>query len=1833
MRAGITVPGKVHEPNLMRKTTVACSLTAILTLAAVAPSHGQSAFSNAVTALNPVAYWPLTESTAPPGSPPVEPNLGSAGAAYNATYNNNVTFGADGALAGSGDTAADFDGASASATPAYGSALAIGPSFTVEAWLKSENIGATQCALADVDGASPRSGWLIYMDISNPGQYTARFYNQNGTTPSLAVNIGDPSSIAAGQWYHLALVVSNAVTATNVYGYLNGVLVAGPTALPSFVPNDGVSGATFSIGDRSDNSFYFDGDIDEVAYYPSALDANVVASHYNTGSTSPATGYSALVLASNPSLYYRMDAAASPVAHNYGSLGAAANGYYQSGTAPGVAGPSFGAFGNGFGSDNFATQFSSGGTQSSGSGPTVNCAFADPSVLNITNSVTVAGWVKVPTGAVGWFTGVLGRGDNSYRFAVDTTGFPHFANGGNGNGDIVGENPVNDGKWHYWVGTYDSASGAAVLYIDSVSSGTATWVAPPGDTDRPFLIGGAPDYAGRNFVGEVAQVAIFNSALSVAQIQGLYNATAPSPYDLAVANYNPVGFWPLSETATPPAVATFSATNLGTVGSALNGTFNGDVIYGFPGALASSDDSADEFNCNSGAGGVTSLVTPYTADIANGPSFTIEAWLNAHYLNTTQCAMCDMDAASPRSGWLLYMDISNPGQYTWRGYAQNGTTPALAVNIGGASSIAQDTWNHVVVVVSNAITATNVYGYLNGVLVAGPTALPAYVPNDGLGSGTFSIGMRSDSSFWFDGAIDEVAYYTNALDATAIAAHYAAATNPAPATAYKQLVLQQKPIVYFQMDEAPAGQPYPLALPVAANYGSSGAEGDGYYESGVTTGAQGPFGANSKAAQFAAGAPGPAGTAGPGVLCAPYDFAALAAHGALTLSAWVQVPTTPASDTFETVIGASDGSYRFDVDASFLPHFAAAPNGDLVGTQAINDGAWHLWTGVYDPVAGKGYLYIDGLVVASAPWSALSGYEDLLLIGGAPDYGGSGTRVFNGSIADVALLTNALTQAQIQATYASIGVPPSPPKIVQQPAPAISLFSGETFSDTVAATGPGTLSYQWFIGTNAVAGATSATLSLAGVGAANAGSYTCVVSNKYGAMTSGVTVLTIVSTHADEYDAAVVALNPIAFYPLNETSGTTAFEYVMGNNGTYENNATNDQPGVTNPPFEGFPATDFSAGFNSADTNSFISAPFGTLSASATETIPNVSFTCWINPSGQQNDSLGLIFDRGGAVGGLDMGQGTSSQMLGYTWNNNNANTYNFVSGLTPPQGEWSFVGLTISPTAATLYLYTTNSRGSAVNEIAHSEGALDGAWRIGNDAAGDPTRTFNGTISAVAIFPSTLTQAQMNSLFDTGAYGTTNVAPIVTLETNEITVDLGGSGTITSIVTDGTAPLSYQWEYVSGGVTNKITGATNAVLTLTDIQSAQSGYQYQVLVSNAFGVGYSPTAALNILSGPPVVVQDISPLLTVVPAGLPVTLGVMVTGTEPFTYQWSSGAGPIANATNVTYSFNALAGTNTYTLSIHNSAGSASSSTATVIGVTTAPPVVSFNGNGTGWTLNQGSSWPGGPNNPNITGNVLQLTDGTNGEACSAFFDTPQYVGGFFASYVYQVQPASSVADGTVFCLQDNTNSAFGLGVHAVGNGGGDLAFNGLSPSVGFEMNVYTGANGGVGIEFGTNGLTADSTPALSPYGPTAPVNIGSFDPINVQLYYSQNVLNVVLQDGKLLFTTNYYCDIPFTLGSESAYVGFTSSDGGVNSVQTVSDFKFSYSTGPLLTVKPGVTAGTAVVSWAVSVSTLFTLQESDAVTGPWSNVTTTPTVVNGENQVTLTPSGNTAFYRLIIQ
>src|SRR6185437_8349355 len=68
--------------------------------------------------------------------------------------------------------------------------------------------------------------------------------------------------------------------------------------------------------------------------------------------------------------------------------------------------------------------------------------------------------------------------------------------------------------------------------------------------------------------------------------------------------------------------------------------------------------------------------------------------------------------------------------------------------------------------------------------------------------------------------------------------------------------------------------------------------------------------------------------------------------------------------------------------------------------------------------------------------------------------------------------------------------------------------------------------------------------------------------------------------------------------------------------------------------------------------------------------------------------------------------------------------------------------------------------------------------------------------------------------------------------------------------------------------------------------------------------------------------------------AGTLKTFSITVAGSEPLAYQWYLNNAPISNATNLSYTFAALEGTNTYWVTVSNGSGGAISSPATVVGV-----------------------------------------------------------------------------------------------------------------------------------------------------------------------------------------------------------------------------------------------------------------------------------------------------------
>ena len=429
----------------------------------------------------------------------------------------------------------------------------------------------------------------------------------------------------------------------------------------------------------------------------------------------------------------------------------------------------------------------------------------------------------------------------------------------------------------------------------------------------------------------------------------------------------------------------------------------------------------------------------------------------------------------------------------------------------------------------------------------------------------------------------------------------------------------------------------------------------------------------------------------------------------------------------------------------------------------------------------------------------------------------------------------------------------TPPSITSEPQ-SERLYAGATATFTIGATGGG-LNYQWQ--TNGVAignggnisGATSSTLTISNVSAANAVSYSCLVSNAntIGYQTTNsapavVTTLTIVSPNG-AYETALAAASPQHFYAFDDTgspsSGTeVAVDYTGGDNGIYGINTQNGSVFTTGPQ----PTEDGLPGFyegNAAAAFAIDTEPNHiTMNSPWNFNTNTVTITAWINPNGAQGNSAGIVFNRGGGsdVEGLNY-SANGDQTLSYTWNND-AGTTGWDSGLQPPSGQWSFVTLVVTPTNATISMMNTNGLLSSTHVFAHVPAAFGGTTMIGDDSGTTSgARIFTGSIDEVAVFNQALTQSQLQSIF-------TNASQVALYPptTNSIIL-LTPTPTVASLAAQfslqtqsGSLPLSYTWQINGNNLTDgagsfgTIYGSATSFLTISNLVA---GTDFATLVTS----------------------------------------------------------------------------------------------------------------------------------------------------------------------------------------------------------------------------------------------------------------------------------------------------------------------------------------------------------------------------------------------------------------
>ena len=187
------------------------------------------------------------------------------------------------------------------------------------------------------------------------------------------------------------------------------------------------------------------------------------------------------------------------------------------------------------------------------------------------------------------------------------------------------------------------------------------------------------------------------------------------------------------------------------------------------------------------------------------------------------------------------------------------------------------------------------------------------------------------------------------------------------------------------------------------------------------------------------------------------------------------------------------------------------------------------------------------------------------------------------------------------------------------------------------------------------------------------------------------------------------------YWKLDETTGETAADS-SGNayDGTLEGTFTFDAASMP-----GLLAGALS--FNGDDD--YIEVPAMYLNSNT------VTITAWVKRDGSQNNWAAILFSRSeSTVAGLTFG---TDNEIRYNWNDTG---YNWNSGITIPDNQWTFVALVIEPEKATFYSTGARDLRSATHYAVHDIEQFDGRTRIGDDLAGG-NRHFRGALDDVRIY------------------------------------------------------------------------------------------------------------------------------------------------------------------------------------------------------------------------------------------------------------------------------------------------------------------------------------------------------------------------------------------------------------------------------------------------------------------------------------------------------------------
>ncbi len=457
----------------------------------------EAAYPNAVLADSPIAYYRLDDT----GSTLTD----SSSNAINGSYGSSVTHGATSLVTTNSDAAATFPGGSWSAngiaTVAKNTTLQPA-NVTVEAWVKEA--ATNSGGFIDLVSYGPQSSgqaWSVQVTPSN----TFSFFVLYGSSSAY---VGGTTVLTAGTVYHVAASYDG----TTARLYVNGQLEATASGSGS-ISYSGVGTTGLSIGaGQSTSRNVFNGTIDDVSLYGSALSASKIQSHYAAGTTTPtSTGdpYATTVIGDSPAAYYRLDDAAggaladATTHHLNGSYGSSVT-HHATGLITGTS--------------DYAASFSGSAT-----GSTTTAQVSKSSTLQPT-SVSVEAWIKessTPSGIIDLvsYGDQHGQGYSLQLTAGNQAAFFADTTAGAGYVYVGGATTLSTGTIYHLVGTWDGTT--AKIYVNGSLDASATGSGSlnyAGIGSYGLSIGGGQNSSRNTLPGTIDEVAVYPSVLTATQI-------------------------------------------------------------------------------------------------------------------------------------------------------------------------------------------------------------------------------------------------------------------------------------------------------------------------------------------------------------------------------------------------------------------------------------------------------------------------------------------------------------------------------------------------------------------------------------------------------------------------------------------------------------------------------------------------------------------------------------------------------------------------------------------------------------------------------------------------------------------------------------------------------------------------------------------------------------------------------------------------------------------------------------------------------------------------------------------------------------------------------------------------------------------------------------------------------------------------------------------------------------------------------------------------------------------------------------------------------------------